>query len=415
MSTPGTAGGSAVGAAAEEVVLRVSGVAKKFCKNLRRSMAYGIADLCRDFAGVQADRARLRKGEFWALQDVSFELRRGEALGLIGPNGSGKTTLLRLIAGILPPDCGEITLRGRTGALISLGAGFHPHMSGRENIYINGAILGMSRQELDATLDDIVAFSELDDFIDMPVSAYSSGMKVRLGFAIAINMDPDILLIDEVLAVGDAGFRSKCYGRIAELMERCAVVFVSHQIPSVSRICGRVIVLKGGQAVFSGDTDPGIDVYLDQFGCEFDAPTDLGTGQAEVRNVRLLDAGGLETRRLAYGDPLTVVFDVEADASYRDLAINLDFLARDGSYVAQCHSGQNGLQLQNTGGRIETQVRIPPLMLGTGNYVLSVVVMGRPGNRILRWVHAAKQFEVRGEFHGNAHIQWQADWRVRSV
>ena len=216
-----------------EIVLSAKKVSKKFCKKLRRSMAYGLTDLTKNLFGIKPDSSGLRKEEFWALNEIDFELRRGEVLGLIGVNGSGKTTLLRLLSGIFPPDKGEIMIKGRVGALIALGAGFHPYFSGRENIYLNGAILGISRGELDAQFDKIVEFSEIGDFIDAPVATYSSGMRVRLGFSVAIAMKPDVLLIDEVLAVGDLGFKVKCLNEINELMKNAAVIFVSHSMQFV--------------------------------------------------------------------------------------------------------------------------------------------------------------------------------------
>ncbi|MBE9531297.1 MAG: ABC transporter ATP-binding protein, partial [Proteobacteria bacterium] len=194
-----------------EVVISIKNLSKKFCTHLKRSMAYGIIDLSKNLVGIKPNTEELRRDEFWALDNMNFELKRGEVLGLIGLNGCGKTTLLRLLTGIFPPDKGEITIKGRVGALIAVGAGFHPHMTGRENIYLNGTILGMSAKELDACFDDIIEFAEIGDFIEAPVSTYSSGMRVRLGFAIAIHINPDILLIDEVLAVGDLNFSIKCF------------------------------------------------------------------------------------------------------------------------------------------------------------------------------------------------------------
>ncbi|MCD6415713.1 MAG: ABC transporter ATP-binding protein [Planctomycetes bacterium] len=247
----------------DDVVLSVRGVSKKFCRHLRRSMAYGIIDLSKNLLGVRPDSSGLRKAEFWALDDVSLELRRGEILGLIGPNGSGKTTLLRLMAGIFPPDKGEISVRGRVGALISLGAGFHPHMTGRENIYLNGAILGMSRAEIRARFDDIVDFAEIGEFIDAPVATYSSGMYVRLGFAIAVHVDPAILLVDEVISVGDTFFRHKCMRRIQEITAQgTAAIFVSHVTDRIRAICDRGMVIEKGRVQFLGESERAVDIYL---------------------------------------------------------------------------------------------------------------------------------------------------------
>ena len=189
-------------------------------------------------------------------------MRRGECLGLIGRNGAGKTTLLRMLSGLIKPDRGRITMRGRVGALIALGAGFNPILTGRENIYINGSILGLAKREIDRKVDEIIDFAEVRDSIDAPVRTFSSGMTVRLGFAIATAMNPDIVLLDEVLAVGDMSFRSKCYERIGKIIKDTAVIFVTHDMTQVLRICDRGLVLKDGQVVFQGDPGEAIESYL---------------------------------------------------------------------------------------------------------------------------------------------------------
>ncbi|MFO7956917.1 MAG: ABC transporter ATP-binding protein [Candidatus Brocadiia bacterium] len=398
----------------EDVVVSVRGVSKKFCKHLRRSMAYGIIDLSKDLLGVKPDSGKLRKHEFWALQDVSFDLRRGEALGLIGPNGSGKTTLLRLIAGIFPPDRGEIYVKGRVGALISLGAGFHPHMTGKENIYLNGSILGMSRSEVDEKFDSIVEFSELEDFIDTPVSAYSSGMRVRLGFAIAIHLDPDVLLVDEVLAVGDVGFRSKCYERITTLMETCAVIFVSHHTPAISRICDSVIVLDSGEKAFQGPTAAGLQKYFELFRDHGLQPSVLGPGEARVSNVALRGGCGRETDTFSYGAPLTVGFDVDVDRRHRNFCVNLAFLGPDGAYVSQCHSLQRGV-FENAESGQHVEVTIPKLLLAPGTYGLSILVFDESGARHLCWRHCTETLRVKGDFVGGAAVLWEGEWRVETA
>ncbi len=177
-------------------------MSKKFCRSLKRSLWYGAADMAREVAGAGTRHDRLRKDEFWAVDDVSFELRRGECLGLVGRNGAGKTTLLKVLNGLIKPDSGSIALQGKVGALIALGAGFNPILTGRENIYINGSILGLTKREIHDKMEEIIDFAEIRDFVDSPVQCYSSGMNVRLGFAVAASMNPDILVVDEVLAVG---------------------------------------------------------------------------------------------------------------------------------------------------------------------------------------------------------------------
>jgi lipopolysaccharide transport system ATP-binding protein len=246
----------------DKILIKVESVSKKFCRNLKRSLWYGMKDLGREIFGQShGGDGTLRSDEFWAVDNVSFELKRGECLGLIGRNGAGKTTLLRMLNGLIKPDSGRIEMRGRVGALIALGAGFNPVLTGRENVYINGSILGFSTREIDSLFNDIVEFAELEEFMDTPVGNYSSGMKIRLGFAVASSLDVDILLLDEVLAVGDAAFRDKCYHRVANLRRKAAVIFVSHSMEQVARTCTQVLTLQNGRTVHLGDVESGIRIY----------------------------------------------------------------------------------------------------------------------------------------------------------
>jgi len=213
-------------------------------------MIYGTYDIISDFIGIATKTDKLRQGEFWAVDDVSFELKKGDIFGIIGPNGSGKSTILKMLNGIYMPDKGKIEIRGRVGALIEIGAGFHPMLTGRENVYINGAILGMSKKEIDSKYDQIVAFSDIGDFINAPVKHYSSGMYVRLGFSVAVHCEPDILLVDEVLAVGDAQFYNKCTNKINEIRNRgTTIVLVSHSMWLIQTMCDHVLLLGHGKTV----------------------------------------------------------------------------------------------------------------------------------------------------------------------
>ena len=246
-----------------DVLIKVENVSKKFCRSLKRSMLYGIEDISRDLLHLPNNSDKLRKDEFWAVDDVSFEVRRGECLGIIGRNGAGKSTLLKMLNGIILPDKGKITIKGKVGALIEVGAGFHPMLTGRENVYVNGSILGMTKREIDNKFDEIVAFAELEEFIDMPVKHYSSGMNVRLGFAIATTINPDILILDEVLAVGDVSFQIKCLNRVRKLASNSAVIFVSHNMQHIALFCSLVFKLvKGEQLLLSEDINLVIADYL---------------------------------------------------------------------------------------------------------------------------------------------------------
>jgi len=239
---------------AETPVVEVEQVSKKFCRRLRYSLWYGLTDLAAEITGRDAkDDLELRRAEFLAVDNVSFQLRPGECIGLIGPNGAGKSTLLKMLNGLIRPDKGRITMRGRVGALIELGAGFSPVLTGRENVYINGAVLGFSRREIDAKFEEIVDFAELGDAIDAPVQAYSSGMHVRLGFAIAAHLEPNILLIDEVLAVGDASFRLKCMHTIRRKVDSgTSIILVAHQLGYIRNMCSRALWLDQGKIRSTG-------------------------------------------------------------------------------------------------------------------------------------------------------------------
>ncbi len=245
-----------------DTVISVEGVSKKFCRSLKYTMLYGVRDVARDLFGVSGHANGLRPNEFWALDDVSFEVKRGECLGLIGPNGAGKSTLLKLLNGITLPDRGTIKVNGRVGALLELGAGFHPFLTGRENIRLNAAILGLTEEQINRKLEAIIDFAGLGEFIDSPVKHYSSGMYVRLGFAIAVHAEPDIVLVDEALAVGDSLFRSKCFAKFRDFkLQGVAVVFVTHDLGTVTSYCDRAFLLDHGILMKEGSPKVVVDQY----------------------------------------------------------------------------------------------------------------------------------------------------------
>jgi ABC-2 type transport system ATP-binding protein len=248
---------------------------------------------------------------FWALEDVSFEVYEGSTTGLIGENGSGKSTMLKCLARILRPDTGSVSVTGKMSALLELGAGFHPELSGRENVFLNGAILGLKQKELAAKFDDIVEFAGIGQYIDEPVKNYSSGMYVRLGFSVAINVEPDILLVDEVLAVGDEAFQRKCLERFADLKRAGkTVIIVSHSMGSVINMCDHAIWFKKGRKMADGDPRQVVEAYTGSITLSEHRPTETGdrwgSGEARIERVTLLDRAGQQTTRVGSGEPLTV-------------------------------------------------------------------------------------------------------------
>jgi lipopolysaccharide transport system ATP-binding protein len=244
-----------------DVVLKIEGLSKKFAYSSKNVRRYGLRRLVRELVGGGGQSSHLNPGEFWALKDIELELRRGETLGVIGLNGAGKSTLLKIINGVYLPDSGRVAVKGSVGGLIEIGAGFQPGLSGLGNIRLVGAILGMSGKEIDESLEDIISFADLGKFINSPVQSYSSGMKVRLGFAIHIFQKPDLLLADEVLAVGDFDFRQKCLAMINRMKSDLAMILVSHSMPTIVRACDRVVVLEDAKIAYDGDPNGAVTFF----------------------------------------------------------------------------------------------------------------------------------------------------------
>lgn len=284
----------------------------------------------------------LREHEFWAVNDVSFDLRKGEAIGVIGLNGSGKTTLLRMLAGQILPDRGEIRIAGSSAAMIDLQAGFQPAASGRENIFLRGAALGFSQARTRELLDEIIEFSELNDAIDAPMASYSSGMKMRLAFSVMATVAPDVLFIDEVLGVGDFRFRQKCLGKIREMRERSAFVFVSHSMNDIERFCDRVIVLHKGNRIFFGAPREAIEVYESLESPEA-APNEarltkamgpVFTNDAAVEDVHhyWCDAGGVPINTANFDEPLFLYVSFRSRVNFRNIAIGIPIWNHNAHY-----------------------------------------------------------------------------------
>lgn len=326
----------------DEVLVRVEGVSKKFCRSLKKSLWYGMQDLGNELRGRRhGGDGELRPDEFWAVKDVSFELRRGECLGLIGRNGAGKTTLLRMLNGLIKPDRGRIEMRGRVGALIALGAGFNPVLTGRENIYVNASVLGLTKQETDSHFEEIVEFAELEKFIDSPVQSYSSGMAVRLGFAIAVKTNPDILLLDEVLAVGDVSFQAKCFNALAHFRSiGTAFILVSHNMHQMSRYANRVICLQDGLIKCDSDADQCISIYLTESketssleeNSKIDWSIINGSGRAIFTGARFLDSAGNQVSEIEVGRGFILEIDYICSLSFTKSWL-LDILAKDNEGV----------------------------------------------------------------------------------
>jgi lipopolysaccharide transport system ATP-binding protein len=370
-----------------DVLIDAQNVSKILCRSLKRSIWYGVRDIASELFGRRSDRIELRPREFWAIRDVSFQVRRGECLGLIGRNGAGKTTLLRMLTGLIKPDGGRITMRGRVGALIALGAGFNPILTGRENIYINGSVLGLSKREIDLKVEEIIDFAELRDSIDAPVRTFSSGMTVRLGFAIATAMNPDVVLLDEVLAVGDISFRSKCYDRIGKIIKDTAVIFVTHDMVNVLRICDRGIVLKDGQICFHGATDEAVEAYRQLNDERFDSTLILRMGISSFQCHVLND-------RVEYGGRLRLRVEFESESELEVGLALISFSSMAGTFDAQSDFTEELKTIPSGDSCLEFEVG--PLYLRRRAYYVSLSIHDQ--SRKLTFVHAIgiAVFEVNG-------------------
>lgn len=349
---------------------------------------------------------------FTALDGVSFDVPRGSTFGVIGENGSGKSTLLKLVAGITRPTRGELAVEGRVSALIELGAGFHPEISGRENVAINGVMLGLTRREVERRFDEIVDFAELRDFIDAPVKTYSSGMYMRLGFAVAIHVDPDVLLIDEVLAVGDEAFTRKCLDKIAEFRRRGkTILFVTHTLGLVEKMCDDVLWLRHGRTADRGDPRRVVDAYLTYVAggeeallraraeaaaaAPADGPAPEGPGEAplaggyrpgrwgsrevEIRSVRLLDARGRERHVFVPGETVSLLLGVHAREGVEDFVFGVGLFSAEGTSVYGTNTDIEGFRPARLAGDAEVRLDLEALSLVEGTYLVDLAVHRRDG------------------------------------
>ena len=373
-------------------LVRVENVSKKFCRGLRRSMWYGLRDIARNAVGLRSGSGALRRDEFWALRGIDFELKRGEVLGVIGPNGSGKSTLLKMLNGIYWPDAGRIAVAGRVGALIEVGAGFHPMLSGRENIYVNGAILGMSKKEIEEKFDEIVAFADIGDFLDTSVKKYSSGMFVRLGFAVAAHCSPDVLLIDEILAVGDEGFRNKCYNSIDNLISESAVVFVSHNMETITRICTKVMVLNKSNIIFYGDPIEAVASYSKLF----NQSKELLTKDDSHKVLRFQIVSDSE---IPFGGSIRMQLILDCPYQYSNIILRVNILSSSGEICAEFNNDNIGVCIDLPKGISTLSIRMDDLLLLPRQYFVTVLVINRPADHLF-WYRNVGSFSIEGRETG---------------
>ena len=390
--------------------ISVQGVSRRF--RVREQEARTLKDLF-------VLRGRTKPTDIWALREVSVGVADGEAVGLIGRNGSGKTTLLRLVAGIIKPTTGRVRAEGRIGSLLELGAGFHPDFSGRENVFLNGAIQGLRRSEIRERFDEIVAFAELEHAIDRPVRTYSSGMTMRLGFAIAAFLDADILLLDEVFAVGDEAFQRKCFGRIFQFKQGGGtIVFVSHDAAAVERLCERSVFLEAGRVAFDGATRDAVAHYRKALADEVDPEErgaglrEWGSGEATISSAVLLGVEGEERLQFLSGEPFALRVEVAALDGVPPPRLQLELRDDMGTLVAGEAIDLRGVGWTPGQGVRSVRYEVGSLPLANGRFHLRLGLTDESGERLYHWLDDALVFIVYPGDDETGVVRFEGRWMV---
>jgi ABC-2 type transport system ATP-binding protein len=403
-----------------DAAIRFEGVSKKY--RLRRRWYRSIRDETERLALMLRRRPSPRE-EVWALRDVSFEVGRRETIGLIGSNGAGKSTILKILSRVTVPTTGRFAVQGKVGALIELGAAFHPDLTGRENVYLNGAIMGMRRAEVRAKFDRIVTFAELDRYVDTPMKYYSSGMTVRLGFAVAAHVDPEILLVDEVLAVGDAAFQAKCLDKLAELKERGGtVILVSHNMASILRHSTQVLWVERGRVRGFGEPERVVDEYLrsaqERIAAAAPPPAATGDGPIRIREVVIRDARGVAGTVLEYDRPATVEVAYEVVSPVADPVVGVGFHDSRGYPLGGLTTRLDGVKVDGSSGGVVRLV-LAPVLFTRGSYTVTAAIYDGRIQRYLAFRSKAASFVVEGPSVSSrevdGHVVYPHRWTVEAT
>ena len=357
-----------------------------------------------------------KRETFWALKDVNFEIKQGETVGLIGHNGSGKTTTLKLLSGILRQTKGDIYKKGRIGALIEVGAGFHGDLTGRENIYLNGSIMGMKKWEIDKKFDEIVAFAEVEDFVDTPVKRYSSGMYVRLGFSVAAHLEPDLLLIDEVLAVGDIQFQNKCIRKIKEVVENgCTMIFISHNMGTVESVCKRSILLNHGEIVLDGTSNHVINRYLKLMAENANGRQESHSIQEKhalnIVSITLFDEYGKTVQKIQSGQRITVRFTYNIYKKIQNPTLSFVMCTEEGTIMFETKTRKDTFRISGNVGLSSIDFDIEDLCLLAGKYYFMVSMSNETDTVVYDWKNNLCFFEVTDNSKRLGIVALKAGWK----
>ena len=384
-----------------DTAIHVEGLGKRYhigarlqkYRTFRGSVTSALTKPVRAVRSLAHRNGHFKDDTLWALRNVSFDVKSGEIVGVIGGNGAGKSTLLKILSRITDPTEGLADIHGRVGSLLEVGTGFHPELTGRENTSLNGAILGMGRKEIESKFDEIVAFAEIEKFIDTPVKHYSSGMYLRLAFAVAAHLDQEILLVDEVLAVGDANFQKKCLGKMGEVARRGrTVLFVSHNMGAISQLCSKGLLLNGGELIYQGDVGRAIDRYL-RTGNQGDLASVIdtrnssnrsGTGAGRIVKIELVDDEHCNTASFAIGQPLEIKLKIELEVDLPTLVAGVEIKSQSGVPLVNLRSDSQGVYFgpYRAGTDVELSVKIPGLPFYPGVYSVDPWFGEKRGKRV---------------------------------
>ncbi|MBW4619761.1 MAG: ATP-binding cassette domain-containing protein [Cyanosarcina radialis HA8281-LM2] len=405
-----------------ETVIQVKNLGKKYIlshqdnrgtKTLRETITNSAKSLSHKLIKPSGKSAfNSNREEFWALKDVSFEIEQGECIGVIGRNGAGKSTLLKILSRITEPTKGQVSIQGRIASLLEVGTGFHPELSGRENIYLNGAILGMSKVEIKRKFDEIVAFAEIDKFLDTPVKRYSSGMYVRLAFAVAAHLEPEILIVDEVLAVGDSAFQKKCLGKMGDVAtkEGRTVLFVSHSMQAIAQLTHRCILLSQGNVQFDGRTDKAVHLYLNsdkppEEAAYYQAPPEKTGNHVAWMRVHTSDEGGVHF----WGEPIVFEFALTIVQPHESLWFSFQVINELDQSVCIFWFDKSNAPFYRQSGTFILRCEIPKFRLYMGSYTLRTWFSQRRGSTLLENLRNVCSFEVSMYKREREEYEWERD------
>jgi lipopolysaccharide transport system ATP-binding protein len=412
-----------------DTVIRVENLSKKYVIGhqrerytaLRDVITNGIKSIGQRFS--QKDYIDPATEEFWALKDISFEIKQGDRIGIIGRNGAGKSTLLKILSRITEPTTGKISIKGRVASLLEVGTGFHPELTGRENIYLNGAILGMDRSEIKKKFDEIIAFAEIEKFLDTPVKRYSSGMYVRLAFAVAAHLEPEILIVDEVLAVGDTQFQEKCLGKMKNVSEEGrTVIFVSHNIQAISTLTQKCIFLNKGKHIFIGDTYSAINNFMNiHTNNNFIYFDKLSPSEPKITKIELKTS--LENNVQIHGQEMQVIFEITTPIKIKGACLSFQIFNSKYQPVIHLWTFDSEREMCRDEGVFRIICKIPHLRLYIGNYTLTAYFAEPPGGKTFQIIEHVCPFEVV-MYGKNREFDWNPEsciyiedmiWKIQNL